>query len=317
MTKLALTKFLMRSLAILLILGCLPKQMDAQGGGGANQPEFIQNGRQLMRDGKLEEALAVYRNELAVSPNSVQAHNAAGVVLDLLGRTKEARTHFQKAIDMAPNPQARYGAWRAMAMSYAFDNDCKNTWKYEKLAYDYNVETGDYYQQGERTNEAARVCIEAGNFDEAERLYRLGTGAGLMEADIKPERVALWNFRLEHALARLAARRGDHKAAKNHVATAQAILGSNEEMKKDQEPYFPYLTGYVALYAGDTDTAISELGKANQNDPFIQCLLGMAYEKKGDRETALGFYRKAATTTGHNPPAAFAKPFASKKLKDG
>ncbi|MCW5964660.1 MAG: tetratricopeptide repeat protein [Bryobacterales bacterium] len=295
------------------LLAALPLLVVAQPGGG-NQPAFVQEGRQLMRDGKLEEALAVYRKELAANPESVAAHNAAGVVLDHLGRTSEARTHFQRTIDLAPNPQARYGAWRAMAMSYAFDNDCANTWKYEELAYKWDIERGDFYQQGERTNEAARVCIEAGDLDTAERLYRLGTEVGLKEPNIKPERVALWKFRLEHAFARLAARRGQHDKAKGHVAAAKAILDGNAEMAKDQAQYFPYLTGYVALYAGDTGTALAELGKANQNDPFIQCLLGLAHEKKGDHATAMEFYRKAATTTNHNPPAAFARPFATKKL---
>ncbi len=267
-----------------------------------------------MRDGKLEDALAVYRKELAANPDSVAAHNAAGVVLDHLGRTNEARTHFQRVIDLAPNPQARYGAWRAMAMSYAFDNDCANTWVYEELAYKWDIERGDFYQQGERTNEAARVCIEAGDLDTAERLYRLGTEVGLKEPNIKPERDALWKFRLEHALARLAARRGQHDLAKKHVAAAKAILDGNAEMAKDQAQYFPYLSGYVALFAGDTATALAELGKANQNDPFIQCLMGMAYEKQGNRVMAMSFYRKAAATTNHNPPAAFARPFATRKL---
>ena len=44
-----------------------------------------------MREGKLEEALALYRKELQGSPDSPAAINAAGVVLDLLGRGAEAR----------------------------------------------------------------------------------------------------------------------------------------------------------------------------------------------------------------------------------
>lgn len=283
---------------------------------GANQPAFLQEGRRLMREGNLEEALAVYRKELAANPDSVPALNAAGVVLDHLGRTAEARTYFQRTIDLAATPQARYAGWRNMAMSYAFDNDCANAWKYEELAYKWNVETGDFYQQGERTNEAARVCIEAGDLDTAERLYRLGTEVGLKEPGIKPERVALWNFRLEHALARLAARRGQHDTAKRHVAAAKAILDGNAELAKDQAQFLPYLTGYVALYGGDYDGAIAELNKANQNDPFVQCLLGMAYEKLGNRAKAKEYYTRAAATTNHNPPAAFARPFATRKLKE-
>ncbi|HEX6880044.1 MAG TPA: hypothetical protein VF135_06750, partial [Terriglobales bacterium] len=70
---------------------------------------------------------------------------------------------------------------------------------------------------------------------------------------------------------------------------------------------FPYLVGYVALYTGDLKTALEELQKANQNDPFIQCLIGETHEKMGNKEKATEYYRKAASTTAHNPTGAYAK----------
>lgn len=271
-------------------------------------------GQQLIRAGKLDEALAHYLEELKASPDSVPANNGAGVVLDLLGRTKEARAYFQKAIDAAATPQAKASAQRAMAMSYAFDNDCANTAKYAEMAFDYWGTVPDYYRQGEALNEAARVCIEAGAFDAAEKLYLRGQEAGLKEPNISAARMALWKFRTEHALARLAARRNQPEAAKKHVAAARAALDGNAEMAKDQEMYFPYLTGYVALHLGDAKAALADLQKANQNDPFIQVLMAQAHEKLGETDQAMALYRKAAATVAHNPPAAFARPFATKKL---
>ncbi len=279
------------------------------------QPEFVKHAQQLVRSGNLDEALAVYQTELKTSPDSVAANNGAGVVLDLLGRTKEAKTYFNRAIELAETPAAKANARRALAMSYAFDNDCANTAKYEEMAADYWASVPDYYRQGEIFNEAARVCIEAGAFDTAEKLYLRGQEAGLKEPSISPARVALWKFRTEHALARLAARRNQPDVAKKHVAAARALLDSSPEMAKDQEIFYPYLTGYVALYTGDAKTALSELQKARQEDPFIQMLMAQAYEKLGDAEQAKALYRKAAATTAHNPPGAFARPLATKKLK--
>ena len=60
--------------------------------------------------------------------------------------------------------------------------------------------------------------------------------------------------------------------------------------------------------------ALEALNQANQNDPFIQCMIGQIYEKVGDKEKALEYYRKASTAVSHNPPAAYAVPFARKKL---
>jgi hypothetical protein len=45
----------------------------------------LQEGQQLIREGKLEEALALYRQTLQPSPTSLPANVAAGSVLDLMG----------------------------------------------------------------------------------------------------------------------------------------------------------------------------------------------------------------------------------------
>ena len=130
--------------------------------------------------------------------------------------------------------------------------------------------------------------------------------------DIKPARQDLWNFRWEHAQARIAARRADPAEAEKHVAAAKAIL--DKGTIPEQARFFPYLKGYVAFYSADYKTALDELNKANPDDPFIQCLLGQAYEQSGQKGKALDYYRKAAHAISHNPPAAYAVPFSRKKL---
>ena len=247
-----------------------------------------------------------------------------GAALDLEGKTAEARAVFQKAIDSAANPAAKAQAQRNMAMSYAFDGDCKNTAKYEQMVIDYWVTqekeqpANAFYQEGEMANEAARVCIDNGDLDTAEALYKKGRELGLKEPNIAPGRKDLWEFRTEHALARLAARRGNQAEAQKRVAAAKSVLDHMQTVDsglyQQQQAFFPYLTGYVALYTGDAKTALADFEKANQNDAFIQCLMGMAYEKLGQKDKAMEMYRKAAEVRGHNPPAAFAKPFTRKKL---
>jgi tetratricopeptide (TPR) repeat protein len=276
------------------------------------QPEFIKQGQQLMRAGKLEDALALYRQTLQSSPLSLPANAAAGSVLDLMGRGEEARKYFQKAIDIADTPEDKAVAQRVMAMSYAFEANCKKTVEYEQKAIDYFAGVKNFFQQGELTDEAARVCIDSGDLDTAYKWYQLGHDTGLREPDIKPARVDLWNFRWEHAQARIAARRGNLAEAQKHVAAAKAIL--DKSAMPEQAPFFPYLQGYVAFYAQDYQTALEQLLKANQNDPFIQCLLGQTYEKLGQKDKAAESYRKAAAAIAHNPPAAYAIPFAKKKL---
>jgi tetratricopeptide (TPR) repeat protein len=302
--------------ALLSATLCAQPPQGGRGGGPAQQ---------LMREGKMAEALAVYQDQLKTTPDSVQANNGAGTVLDLMGKGAEARKYFQKAIDAAPDAAAKAAAQRAMAMSYAFSADCKNTVKYEQMVFDYwkTRESADpgsaFYQEGEMANEAARVCIDAGDLDTAAKWYQLGHDSGIKEPeDLHPGRRALWEFRTEHALARIAARRENKAEAQKHVALARKALedikAKDATLYGQQQAFLPYLTGYVALYLGDYKAALEDLQKANVNDPFFQCLIGMTYEKLGEKDKAMEAYRKAAASTGHNPPAAFAVPFAKKKL---
>jgi tetratricopeptide (TPR) repeat protein len=298
--------------AILVFSAFLAPLLAQTPGGQPQQPEFIKQGQQLMREGKLDDALALYRETLKASPTSVPANIAAGSVLDLKGQGQEAREHFQKAIEVADTPEHKAMAERAMAMSYAFEGNCRKTVEYEQQVFDYYGSVKNFFQQGEIADEAARVCIDSGDLETAYHWYQVGHETGLKEPEIKPARQDLWEFRWEHAQARIAARRGNQAEAQKHVAAAKAVLdkGTNPE----QAVFLPYLKGYVAFYGKDYKAALDELLKANQNDPFIQCMIGQTYEKLGDRDKALEYYRKASAAITHNSASAYAVPFAKKKV---
>jgi Flp pilus assembly protein TadD len=295
--------------AVLSPLAFLHAQTPAQ---QPELPEFIKQGQQLMREGKLNEALALYRLNVQSSPHSTPANIATGMVLDLMGQGEEARKYFSKAIAVAGSPESQAAANRGMAISYAFEGNCDNAVKYEKRVLDFNKSTKNFFQQGEIADEAARICIDSGDFDAAYKWYKIGYETGLKEPGITASRRDLWSFRWEHAQARIAARRGNQAEAQTHIAAAKAILakGTNPE----QAAFFPYLQGYVAFYAGNFKEALEELNKANQNDPFIQCMIGQTYEKMGEKDRASEYYRKASTAIFHNPAAAYAVPFSKKKL---
>jgi tetratricopeptide (TPR) repeat protein len=295
----------------LLLLGSAPLSSLAQA-PGQPQPEFVQQGQQLIREGKSDEALALYRKTLQTSPDSITANIASGSVLDLMGNGAEARKYFSNAIDKADTPERKAQAQRAMAVSYAFEGNCQKATEYEQRGFDFFKGVNNFYQQGEIADETARICLDSGDLATAQKWYSLGHEAGLKEPEIKSAHQDLWNFRWEHAQARLAVRRGQLADAQKHVAAAKTIL--DKGTIPEQTPFFPYLLGYVAFYSGDYKTALNELKQANQNDPFIQCLIGQTYEKLGDKNQATEYYRKAITASSHNPPAAYAVPFARKRL---
>jgi tetratricopeptide (TPR) repeat protein len=269
-------------------------------------------------------ALAVVPLEAAAQGRGASAGDASQ--LDSQGHTAEARVIFQRLIDAAADPAARANAQRQMAMSYAFDGDCKNTVKYEEMVIAYWVTREQaepqnaFFQQGEMANEAARVCIDAGDFDAAEFWYRKGTELGLKEPGHQTHPKSLWDFRLAHALGRVAARRGNAAEAKKQVDAARAALAADPSMAAQQERFLPYLVGYVALYTNDLKGAETALVQAtstpgNTGDPFMACLLAMTYERLGQKPKAIEWYQKAYDlATGHNPPAAFTRPYARAQL---
>src|SRR5438309_7691145 len=239
--KLILRPIALGIIVILLSTASVLAQAPAQ----QQQPEFVKQGQQLMRAGKPEEALALYRQTLQTSPDSVPANLAAGSVLDVMGKGEEARKYFTKAIDVANTPEQKAGARRATAMSYAFEGNCDKTIEYEQQVFDFYGSAKNFFQQGEIADEAARVCLDSGDLDTASKWYETGHDTGLKEPDIKPARQDLWNFRWEHAQARMAARRGNFSEAQDHVTAAKAIL--DKGAIPEQAQFVPYLRGYVGF----------------------------------------------------------------------
>jgi tetratricopeptide (TPR) repeat protein len=289
--------------AVLLLCGIVLAQ--------TNSADLVKQARKLNSEGQQEQALALYNQVLQADANSFDAHLGAGIALDLQAKYDEARQHLAKAIELAP-PDLKRRALATMAISYAFTCDTKNVAKYEQQNFDEQLAAKNYFAAGEAANELARIYLECGDVNSAAHWYQTGHDTGLKQPDIKPATVDLWNFRQEHAEARIAARRGQRGEAEKHVAAAKAILdkGTNPE----QAPYFPYLQGYVAYYLGDYKSAIADLQKADQRDPFILVLLAQAYEKSGDKTQAIDYYKKVLGVNIHNPTNAFARPLAKKKL---
>jgi tetratricopeptide (TPR) repeat protein len=275
---------------------------------------LVQQGEKLSREGKQDEALALYKQAIEKSPDLYEAHLASGMALDLKGDYAAAREHFTKAIDVAP-ADSKAQALRSMAISYAFQNDGSSAERFETDVYNARLLKDDFIAAAETCNELARILLESGDFDDAYKWYKTGYDTAARKSDLTEAEKNLWMFRWESAQARVAARQGKREEAKQYVVAAKAAL--DKANNPDQARFYPYLTGYVAFYARDYKTAIAELQKADQPDPFIQVLLGQAYEKSGDATNAKDYYRKVLEFNIHNPTAAFSRPLALKKLAGG
>jgi tetratricopeptide (TPR) repeat protein len=284
-------------------------QAASPGTGGA--ADLVKQGEDLNRDGKFDQALALYQRALQISPNFYQAELYMGVTLDLQGKYQEARQHLAKAIELASDEETTQ-ALRVMAVSYAFERNTDKASEYERRAFDLQYTWQKYEDAAATANELARIYLESGDIDNAFQWYQTGRLTGLRKPNITSAEKDLWTFRWEAALARIDARRNKRDDALKHLAAAKALLDAGDN--PDQFRFYPYLAGYVALYTGDSGGAIKELQQADQKDPFVLSLEARAYENMGDKARARDYYEKIMTINVHNPSNAFARPLAREKL---
>jgi tetratricopeptide (TPR) repeat protein len=295
------------SAALLLLFSSL---LIAQAPPQSTVSPQIKQAQQLNSDGKQDEALAILNPMLASDPKNYDANLTAGIVLDLKGDYAKARTYLKRAIELAP-PDRRVQALRTTAVSYAFQCDLPQVASDEQQAIDTQMKEQKFTDAAGTANELARIYLECGSIPDAAKWYQTGYQTALRKTDLSEADRDLWNFRWENAKARIAAREGKRKEADAGVVAAKAILDKGKI--PDQQRFYPYLTGYVAFYAGDYKAAIAQLQTADQKDPFILVLLAQAYEKMGNKPEAMKYYRQVLTINTHSPTNAFARPLAQKK----
>jgi tetratricopeptide (TPR) repeat protein len=303
------------ALALLLLISTGTLFAQAPAAQAPAQPPVnpqIKQAQQLNSEGKQDEALAILNQMLAADPNNYEANLNAGIVLDLKGDYTKAHTYLQKALVTAPADRHSQ-ALRTIAISYAFSCELPIVTDYERQAYETQMQAQKPLEAAATANELARIALECDDTHGAASWYQTGYTTAMHAPNLTDADKDLWEFRYQSAKARIAARNGQKVEADEDLKFAKITLDKGK-LPPDQQRFYPYLAGYVAYYNGNYQSAIDELQKADQKDPFILVLLAQAYEKIGNKDQALKLYRQVLTINTHNPTNAFARPLAKKKL---
>lgn len=275
--------------------------------------DLVKQGRTLVSQGKLDEAITQYRQAIRLSPQAFDARLALGIALDLQGQYAEARTHLNEAIRRAP-AAARNQALTAMAISFAFESRATDALKYLEPVYTQQLADQDLGGAAATANAIGRLYLETGDTATARRWYDNGGQCGKKIAGLPSADQDLWELRWLHAQARIAARENKADEARKYVAQFEQVMQRRGKLADDNEIY-RYLLGYVGYYLKDYDRAIGELAKGNLADPFMSNLLGMAYEAKGDMNNARQYYRRTLEINAHTLQNAIARPHARSKVQ--
>jgi tetratricopeptide (TPR) repeat protein len=281
----------------------------------ADTAELVRQARKLNGEGRQQQAIAMYRDALSRAPDSYDAHYGLGIALDLAGREREARDSFSRAIELAP-ADSRNQALTGMAVSYAFGGDARGSSNFYRRVYDAQTAAENYQGAAETANALGRVYLETGDFDNALKWYQTGSETARRQRDLDAAALDLWDMRWAHAQARIDARRGRIAEARKQLEAVRRIL--DKGTNPDEQIQYPYLAGYIALYANQPEDAIAELRHANQQDPFILVLLGQAYEKVHDEPAAAAAFEKARASNAHSINNAFARAvLAARRARGG
>jgi tetratricopeptide (TPR) repeat protein len=266
----------------------------------------------LDNTGHQDEAIVLYRQVLARDPRSYDAHYGIARALDLTGNYTEAREHFAKAIELAPDDGSRDQALRMMGVSWTFVGDARQAIPFFTRVFDRRVKAGDWSGAAEEANEIGRVLLELGDVNGAQQWYRTGFDTSRRDPKLSASGQDLVALRWAHAQARIAIRRGNRAEAGTQTAVVKSLL--DKRTNPDQRIQYSYLTGYVAFYEKDYKRAVAELQQADQEDPFILLLTAQAHERLGDASRAREYYGKVLSSNSHAITNAFARPVARRKL---
>lgn len=273
------------------------------------QQDLVTQARRLDLRGDQVAAIALYERALEQDANSFDAHYGIARALDLAGRYDDARRHFARAIELAPEgleDQAR----RMLGVSYVFTGDVEEAARRFRQVFDRRVGAGNIADAAEVANELGRVYLENGDLDDASRWYQTGYDTALGQPGQSASAIDLADLRWAHAQARIAARRNDAMEAHRQEAVVKKLL--DKGTNPDQRIQEPYLRGYVAFHLGRFRDAVANLQKGDQSDPFILVMLAEAFGKLGNDTRAGELYAKALTSTAHSVNNAFARRIASR-----
>jgi len=272
----------------------------------------VEAAEKQLESGDISGAVAALEKVVTAAPRTFSARLLLGRALDLEGRHAAARVHLEEAVKLASDEE-RMSALTALGISYAFESKADEAARYYQRAFDAAVQRDDRGGAAALANALGRIYLESGNLGKAQEWYTTGHETAKKVPGLSGDQVALWEMRWHHARARIAIRRGDRAEAERHVSAVKASF--DKGLNDDQRPALPYLLGYIALYSKDYRTAVAELLKGNQDDPFVLGLIAQSYQRLGDREKAAEYYRRVMASPSHNINAAFSRPLARSFLR--
>jgi tetratricopeptide (TPR) repeat protein len=245
----------------------------------------------LLKMGKFDESVAQYRKALAVDNNFVGSHSGIAAALMYQGKPAEAAAELQKVAEKARTDGERRTGLFSLTVLAVDSGKMPDALSLVDKQYALGEKTKDVPAMAGDLQLKGTILLEAGKPDDAraqfERSVKMTEASGLSQ-EVKANTQLLNHQNL--ALVSLAKK--DFAAAKTHADAFEKGAEASRNPALVRQAHG--LTGRIALEQKDYDTAIAELGKANQQDPAVLYRACLASEAKGDHAKSKGLCTSAA-----------------------
>ena len=245
----------------------------------------------LMKMGRFNESIAMYRKALATDPHFTPSRFGIASNLMFQGKHEAARAEAWKLHQAARNDGERRTALFGAAVIYIDEGKLDQALGELKKEFAVAEKIGDTAAMSADLVAMGDVAIEAGQPDQARKFYTRSVEMqerSSLSGEVKQDA----KLRHHYNLGRAALSAGDMAAARQH---ARSFLSGATSKNNDGEVRQAHeLLGAIALEEKQYDTALEELGRGNQQDPYTLYRIGLAYQAKGDQGRAADFFRQAA-----------------------
>jgi tetratricopeptide (TPR) repeat protein len=265
----------------------------------------------LMKIGKFDESIASYEKALAIDKNFVASYIGIGNNHIFAGRGDQAREAFAKLTAAARNPGEQRQALFWTAVSYTHEGKWDEAIKAIDDEQAIAVKNNDLGQQAGDHNVRANILLESGKPDAAAKEFQAQLDA-IDKASVPDEVKTQTRRNRIYDRARVA-------LAKKDVKTATALLEEyGTQVAAHKVPFeqrqHHELAGMIAIETKRFPDAIAALTKANQQDPRVLYLLGVAHAGAGDKAKAKELYQQAHDFNGLAGNLGFVRGKAKKAL---
>jgi tetratricopeptide (TPR) repeat protein len=245
----------------------------------------------LMKTGRFDESIAQYRKALSIDPNFSNSHYGIAADLMFQGKHAEAIAEAQKLADAARNDGDRRLALFIKSVVYA--DQVKNEKAIGEIEKEYALDSkiADPSQMAADANAIGIILVETGRPDQAQKRFQQALDLQV-NSSMSPEAKEDAKLAHHYNLGRVALARNDLATAKSEAG--QYLKGAEAKQNSTRTQQAHELAGTVALKEKNFDQAISELGQANQQDPYVAYVLALAYEGNGDKGKATELFKQAA-----------------------